>query len=91
MHYARRWSPRTRSRPIEPSFTGSIPPPHRLMVDLLPFGAIEKPDRTIAWPPDDQPVLSAFGFDEAAAGAVPVALPSEVSSFPLSRLPGRRC
>lgn len=52
--------------------------PHGLMVDLVPFGAIERPDRTIAWPPDDQPVLNAFGFDEAAARAVSVTLPKDV-------------
>lgn len=52
--------------------------PHGLMVDLVPFGAIERPDRTIAWPPDDQQVLNAFGFNEAAARAVPVALPNNV-------------
>ncbi|MGH3731744.1 MAG: hypothetical protein ACRDTU_23805 [Micromonosporaceae bacterium] len=66
-------------------------PVHRLriggmLVDLVPFGGVERPDRTIAWPPDDGSVMSAFGMAEALPHAVPVrvgpALLCKVASLP---------
>lgn len=48
-----------------------------LEVDVLPFGAIERHDRTIALPPDGAIVMNMFGFREARAAAVTVKLPSE--------------
>jgi predicted nucleotidyltransferase len=57
---------------------------HRLLspagfpVDLLPFGAVERPDRTIAWPPDDDPVMTTLGFSEILQWAVGVRLPDGV-------------
>ena len=44
--------------------------PSGLEIDLIPFGAIEGPDRTIAWPPSGNPVLNLVGFAEAAASTV---------------------
>lgn len=45
--------------------------PHRLLfksvtrVDIVPFGAIAKPDQSISWPPDNETAMSTLGFDEA--------------------------
>ena len=33
-------------------------------LDLIPFGAIEQADRTIAWPPEGDIVMGVFGFQE---------------------------
>jgi hypothetical protein len=30
-------------------------------VDIVPFGDVERPDRTIAWPPDDSTIFDCFG------------------------------
>ena len=46
-----------------------------LEVDFIPFGAIERPDRTIAWPPDGAFVMGVFGFQEVYNATVPVHLP----------------
>ena len=51
---------------------------HDRPVDLVPFGDIERPDRTIAWP-DGGAVMNLIGFQEAAASAVNVLLPGTVS------------
>lgn len=51
-----------------------------LAVDLIPFGAIERSDRTIAWPPDGAFVMSVFGFREALAATIVVALPEGVTT-----------
>lgn len=50
------------------------------MVDLVPFGAIERPDRTIAWPPSGAVVMSVFGFREALATTISVSLPERVTA-----------
>ncbi|RIQ30893.1 hypothetical protein [Jiangella rhizosphaerae] len=49
-------------------------PEHRvtvgeMRVDLVPFGGVERTDRTIAWPPDGDSVMSAFGLAEALTTA----------------------
>lgn len=48
-------------------------------VDLLPFAGIERADRTIVWPPQDDIEMSTLGFKEALAHSVQVILPSGVS------------
>jgi predicted nucleotidyltransferase len=55
---------------------GAVPgAPHRLRhrtglpADLVPFGQVEKPDRTIAWPPRGEVEMDVFGFGEALAHA----------------------
>lgn len=59
---------------------------HRLIhrngvpIDLLPFGEIERPDSSIAWPPDGAFVMSVFGFREATAQTVEVRLPGNATS-----------
>jgi predicted nucleotidyltransferase len=44
-------------------------------LDLIPFGAIEQADRTIAWPPDGAVTMSVFGFQEACDDMLLVQLP----------------
>jgi predicted nucleotidyltransferase len=45
-------------------------------IDLIPFGAVERPDGTIAWPPSGDEVMEVIGYAEAAAASVSVALPN---------------
>lgn len=51
-----------------------------MVVDLVPFGAIERPDRTIAWPPSGAVVMSVFGFREALAATILVLLPERITA-----------
>lgn len=66
-------------------FTAAQGNAHRLnfdsgmVVDLVPFGPIERPDRTIAWPPDGADVMSVFGFREALTATILVVLPERVT------------
>ncbi len=48
-------------------------------LDLIPFGAIEQADRTIAWPPDGTVVMGVFGFQEIYDKTILVKLPLEQS------------
>jgi len=54
---------------------------HRLLfqgqqaVDLVPFGGVERADRTIAWPPNEDSVMNVLGFREALSSAVMARLP----------------
>lgn len=52
---------------------------HGMIVDLLPFGAVEQPDRTIAWPPEENEVMTMRGFAEAADFGTLVLLPGGMS------------
>lgn len=47
---------------------------HGIPLDLLPFGALEGPQATIAWPPEHAVVMNVAGFAEAHRAAVDVAL-----------------
>ena len=51
-----------------------------MLVDLVPFGAIERPDRTIAWPPNGSVVMNVFGFKEALAATISVLLPKRITT-----------
>lgn len=57
-------------------------------MDLVPFGGVERRDRSIAWPPEGNEVMNVSGLQEALAAAVSVRLPDEVSVAvaPLSAL-----
>ncbi len=55
-----------------------------LPVDLVPFGAIETEQRKIVWPPGGDVVMDVFGFQEAWAAAVQVALPDAVQAAVVS-------
>jgi len=62
----------------------SGPATHRLRhmsglpLDIVPFGGVERPDRTFAWPPDHSTVFDCFGVNEAFAASVMVRLPDAV-------------
>lgn len=53
-------------------------------IDLIPFGAVERPDATIAWPPSGDEVMDVIGYAEAAASAIAVALPEGQSAQTVS-------
>jgi predicted nucleotidyltransferase len=50
-----------------------MPPSTKL--DLIPFGGVERADRTIAWPPDENEVMQLMGYREAMNDALLVHLP----------------
>jgi len=47
---------------------------HSYPLDLLPFGPIERSDRTIAWPPEHNPIMSVLGFAEAHRASLSIEL-----------------
>ena len=51
-----------------------------LPIDLVPFGLVEKADRTIAWPPQGDVVMDVFGFEESQRVAIELLLPAGVRS-----------
>jgi predicted nucleotidyltransferase len=66
-------------------------PLHRLSfvdqrLDIIPFGGLERADRSIAWPTEGAEVMSVAGLTEALATAVAVRLPGgvvvDVASLP---------
>jgi predicted nucleotidyltransferase len=48
-----------------------------VLVDILPFGEIEKPSGSIIWPEQDEKVMSTIGFDEAWLSSVLVKIRKE--------------
>jgi predicted nucleotidyltransferase len=48
-------------------------------LDIMPFGGVERPDRSIAWPPEGVEVMNVRGLTEALATAVVVRLAGGVS------------
>ena len=44
--------------------------PPSIKLDLIPFGGVERPDRTIAWPPDESQVMQLMGYREAMNNGV---------------------
>jgi predicted nucleotidyltransferase len=55
-------------------------------LDIVPFGGVERADRSIAWPPEGAEVMNVSGLSEALATAVVVRLPGgvvlQVASLP---------
>ena len=51
----------------------------KLPIDVVPFGGIERPDRTIAWPPGNAEVFDCFGLREAMATSAMAILPGGIS------------
>lgn len=49
-----------------------------LPLDIVPFGGIERADRTFAWPPEHSTVFECFGMAEAFAASISVCLPEQV-------------
>jgi len=66
----------------EPDFTPDPKRAQRLiytsepavMIDLIPFGGVERADRTITWPPEEEIVMTVTGFSDAVHSAVLVRL-----------------
>ena len=50
-----------------------------MLLDIVPFGGIEGPDRTFTWPPDNAEIFDCFGVSEALAASVRVLLPDGVN------------
>lgn len=44
-------------------------------LDIVPFGGVERPNRTLAWPPSEQTVFDCFGMQEAMRSGHDVRLP----------------
>ena len=66
-------------------------PLHRLWlgeqrVDLIPFGRLERADRSIGWPPDEDVVMNVIGLAEAMDTAVAVRFPGDLV-FDVASLP----
>ncbi len=59
---------------------------HGTLVDLVPFGGIERADRTILWPPEEERQMNLLGFREVLDAAVPFSLPGGIS-VPVVSLP----
>jgi predicted nucleotidyltransferase len=55
-------------------------------LDLLPYGPIERPDSTIAWPPGKDVVMNVAGFSEARASASMVQIAADLV-VPVASLP----
>jgi len=49
-----------------------------IIVDLIPFGGVEREDRTIAWPPEEDFVMRVAGFSEAMESSVRVRLAGDL-------------
>ena len=47
----------------------------RRQIDLIPFGGLELPDGSIAWPPRGDEVMTVVGFRDALSSAVDATLP----------------
>ena len=57
-------------------------------LDLVPFGGIESPPGTIAWPPDKAEIMTVTGFDEANVSALTVQLSSNGMTTRVASIPG---
>jgi predicted nucleotidyltransferase len=57
-------------------------------LDLIPYGGVERADRTLVWPPGEHHVMNALGFSEVASTTVEFCLPGgvEVQVVPLHAL-----
>src|ERR1700687_4510842 len=49
-----------------------------VIVDLIPFGGVEREDRTIAWPPEEDFVMRVAGFRDGMESSVPVRLADDL-------------
>lgn len=59
-----------------------------LPLDIVPFGAVEGPNRTIAWPGDEGVVFDCFGIREAFEACIDVTLPEGVR-LSVASIPGQ--
>jgi predicted nucleotidyltransferase len=56
-------------------------------LDIIPFGKVEHPPNSIAWPPDGNVVMSVIGYDEALASTVEIEVEKDFM-VPVISLPG---
>jgi predicted nucleotidyltransferase len=49
-----------------------------VIVDLIPFGGVEREDRTIAWPPEEDFVMRVAGFSDGMKSSVPVRIADDL-------------
>lgn len=56
-------------------------------VDIIPFGDIEFPPSTIAWPPDGSVIMNVIGYEEVLATATQVKIADDLT-VPIASLPG---
>jgi predicted nucleotidyltransferase len=47
-------------------------------LDIVPFGGVERSDRTLAWPPNEETIFDCFGMQEAMQSGHEVRLPGDV-------------
>ncbi len=47
-------------------------------LDIVPFGGVERADRTLAWPPEQQTIFDCFGMQEAMQSGHEVRLPGGI-------------
>lgn len=45
-----------------------------LIIDIIPFGGIEDPDKFFSWPPDNENKMSTLGFEESYAHSLVIRL-----------------
>ena len=57
-----------------------------VVVDLIPFGGVERADRTIAWPPEEDIVMRVTGFSDGLESSVLVRLGKDLV-VPVVNLP----
>jgi len=56
-------------------------------VDIIPFGDIESPPRSLAWPPDGSVIMNVIGYEEVLATATLVKIADDLT-VPITSLPG---
>lgn len=56
-------------------------------VDIIPFGDIESPPRSLAWPPDGSVIMNVIGYEEVLATATLVKIADDLT-IPIASLPG---
>lgn len=56
-------------------------------VDIIPFGGVEAPPRSIAWPPEKKVIMNVIGYDEVLATAIPIEIEDGLT-VPIASLPG---
>lgn len=71
----------TFAAPLGPALHKLRHVPTNLPLDIVPFGGIERPDRTIAWPPAEDEIFDCFGAREALEASVEVLLPDGAKVF----------
>ena len=48
-------------------------------LDIIPFGKVEHPPNSIAWPPDQNEVMSVIGYDEALSSTVEIEVDKDLT------------